>query len=374
MVTVPALAEAAFLAPVTRHTRRTDIYLSDGTTEWLHDAPVIDGSVSVDYGRDERRALDITFDNIDGVVSYSPTGFWYDKIIKCFRGVEYYDTSALSWKSWETQIGAFMIDTLKESNFPTTVSVSGRDYTKKMLTSKFVVMTTFAQGSSLDTTIKNIALTAGIPNSQTLIPATGKTLGTDFIFDRGISKWEAAKQIADAYGFELYFDAFGILTMRTYLDPVTSPLSYTFFTGEDGNLVTYEKSISDTRLYNHVVVSGESTDTLPVWAEARNDNPDSPTSIGRIGDRLYQYVSSFITTTAQAQDVADRFLGIHSLQEYDFNFSSLMLPWLEVGEVIEFIDPKTEETQPDRFLMDTLTIPLALGPMSGTGKRVTVLG
>lgn len=568
MATVPALAEAAFLAPVTRHTRRVDIYMSDGLTEWLHDVSVTDGSVSLDYGRDERRSLDLTFDNIDGKVSYSPTGFWYDKIIKCFRGVEYQDSVGVdvlvatnylwdsstndgtvtpwvayglnvtltsevvdgrralkclktvdstgqqglstlgltprpagtvvtisawvknpvgstttsfsfiardeanndsavltsitsgagtwnipadgAWRrmyvtgtvkaarnleriyvqktpavneyfylrdamlndgqlttffagdsggnvrwtgtayaspselyrkiytsvtsTWETQVGEFMIDTIKEPHFPDIISVTGRDYTKKMLTSKFVVMTSFASGTSLETTISNIALSAGIPPGKMILPVTGKTLGKDFIFDRGVTKWEAAKTIADAYGYELFFNAQGTLTMRTYLDPETSPLAYTFLTGAEGNLVTYSKSISDTRLYNHVVVSGEASDTTPVWAQARNDNPASPTNIALIGDRLYQYVSSFITTTQQAQDVANRFLSIHSLQEYNFDFSSLMFPWLEVGEIVEFIDPKADDTQPDRFLLDTLTIPMSLGAMTGTGKRVTILG
>lgn len=372
VVNISPVAEAAFLAPVTRHTRRVDICEADGTTLWLPRAKTIGGSVTVDYARDERRSFELLLDNIDRSVSYSPSNFWYDKIIKIFRGVEYREEGET--KLWETQIGEFMIDSLKESHFPDTVSVSGRDYTKKMLTSKFVAATGFNAGASLDATINTIAAAAGIPATKRFIPPTGKVLGRDFIFERGVERWKACRELADAYGYELFFTGQGVLVMREYLDPTTSPLAYTFLTGETGNLVTYDKSVSDGRLYNHVVVSGESSDTIPVWAEARNDNPASPTNINLIGDRLYQYVSSFITTETQAQDVANRFLSIHSLQEYDFNFSALMLPWLEVGEIVEFIDPKATLTQPDRFLLSTLTIPLGLGPMSGTGKRVTILG
>lgn len=372
MSAIPTLAEAAFLSPVTRHTRRVDIYQSDAKTPWLLDAGITDGSVSVDYSRDERRSVDLTFDNIDGAVSYSPTGFWYDKILKVYRGCEYRESNEN--KSWEVQVGEFMIDSIKEPHFPATVSVSGRDYTKKMLSSKFVAATGFNAGASLDATINTIAAAAGIPASKRFIPPTNKTLGRDFIFERGVERWKACKELAEAFGYELFFDGTGTLVMREYLDPTTSPLMYTFLTGTTGNLVTYDKSVSDGRLYNHVVVSGESSDTIPVWAEARNDNPASPTNINLIGDRLYTYTSSFITTQEQAQDVANTFLSIYSLQEYDFNFSSLMLPWLEVGGIIEFIDPKAALTQPDRFLLSTLTIPLALGAMTGTGKRVTILG
>lgn len=276
--------------------------------------------------------------------------------------------------SWETQIGEFCIDKINEGNFPRTVKVSGRDYVKRLMTSKFVAATMFNAGASLDATINSIASAGGIPATKRLIPPTGQTLGRDFIFDRGTERWKAMNEMATAYGYELYFTAEGILVMAEIQDPSTSPLMYTFETGEFGNLADYGKSVNDGRLYNHVVVSGEASDVVPVWAEARNDNPSSPTNIARIGDRLYQYVSSFITTTAQAQNVANKFLAIHALEEYELNFSSLMLPWLDVGSIIEFIDPRPYVNQPDRFLLSTLTIPLTLGPMTGTGKRVTVVG
>lgn len=569
-------AHAAFLAPVTRHTRRLDIYEEDASTPWLMNAKFTEGNVTVDYSRAERRAVDTTLDNNDGEVTYAPDKFWYDKIIKSYRGVEYFedevtqtevaenlitnpsvvgltgynpvmifgmvqspdggtggpgsssvrlktagnidsyvevqgsagipanmipgqtytfsaagklplawagnqhttrarrvvvtvtaaslggtvayasdpveytgglgswkrvkvtfhipldttqvslraylgtvgvDADVIDWddfmlttdatlpyfdgsryngrwtgtanastsklildihnktfKTWETQIGEFMIDSLKESNFPDTVHVTGRDYAKKMLASKFVVATGFTATDSLESVISSIAANAGIPANKRLIPATGLTLGRSFIFERGVNRWDACKQLSEAHGYELFFNAQGMLVMRQFLDPSTSPLSYTFETGDFGSLVTYDKTVSDSQLYNHVVVAGEATDTIPVWAEARNDNPASPTNIAAIGDRYTEYISSFITTTAQAQDVANQFLAIYSLQEYDLNFSSLMLPWMEVGEIIEFIDPKAAETQPDRFLLSQLNIPLSLGPMTGIGKRVTILG
>jgi len=275
---------------------------------------------------------------------------------------------------WETQIGEFMIDRITEPNFPNIIKVSGRDYTKKMLLSKFTAATGFNEGQSVDAVINTLASNAGIDAQKRLIPVTGKFLGRDFIFDAGTSRWEACKQIADAYGYELFFDAYGNLVMREYIDPTFGPLSYTFTTGSLGNMVSYEKTVNDSRLYNHILVTGEASDILSVSAESRNDNPSSPTNITLIGDRLYTYSSSFITTTQQAQDVADSFLAIHALQEYELNLSALMLPWLEVGEIVAFEDPKASAIQPDRFLLSTLTYPLALGAMSAVGKRVTIVG
>jgi hypothetical protein len=183
------------------------------------------------------------------------------------------------------------------------------------------------------------------------------------------------KEIATAYNYELYFDAQGYLVMRQFQDPATSAPSIIIHTGPDGQLVSFEKSTSDSRLYNHVVVTGESSDSavIPVSAEAINTDPLSPTNITELGDRVYEYSSSFITTTIQAQDVADRFLAVHGLEEFEINFESLMLPWLEVGDVIRFVDPNPAPGDPTTFLLSNLSFPLSLEPMSASGRRITIV-
>jgi len=83
-------------------TRRAEFYEADAITRWYPDPNnpdvqrLIDGSVTVDYNSDERRKLDITFDNIDKLLRPNPNGgLWYDKVIKVFRGVKY-DTHDVS--------------------------------------------------------------------------------------------------------------------------------------------------------------------------------------------------------------------------------------------------------------------------------------
>jgi hypothetical protein len=241
--------------------------------------------------------------------------------------------------------------------------------------SKYKTATSYASGTAIETAIKSIAQAAGI--TKFLFPATGHSLGKAYFFERGVSRWEAMKKIADAFGYELFFDAQGYLLMREYLDPISAPLVYTLATGPDvGNLVTYEKNLNDNRIYNVIVVTGESSDAgiPPVSAIATNTEPSSPTRVSEIGERVYQYSSAFITTTLQAQDVADKFLKIHALEEFDLNFAAINLPWLEVGEIIEFVDPRPNAGQPTRFLLSSLSLSLGLDTMSGNAKRVSVVG
>lgn len=367
-----AAIEQALLGPSTQVTRRVEIYEADGVTLWAgvdNSVPrlVQGGSVSVDGTRDERRSLDLTLDNIDGALRPAPGKFWYDKVLKVYRGI------TIPAEKYEVQVGEFMIDRLSASNFPRVIKITGRDYAKKLMLAKFTQPITYTAGSALESLVQDIAASGGI--TKFVMPVTGITTQRDFSFEHGTSRWDAVKQIADSYGYEVFFDNQGYFTMRAYQDPTTSPTIYTFETGQFGNLVSYERSTDDSRIYNHVAVYGGSTDSTvaPVFAEAINTEPTSPTNVSKMGDRLYEYASEFITTTQQAQDVANKFLSIHALESYELNFSSIVFPWLEANSIIEFIDPDAAPEDPTRFLMDTFSIPLDLLPMTGTAKRVTIV-
>jgi hypothetical protein len=272
---------------------------------------------------------------------------------------------------WETQIGEFMIDRISEGHFPRHYKITGRDYSKKCMLSKFRHATQFATGQALETIIGSIAGAAGI--TKRLLPATGVTVNKKFYFDRGVTRWDAMDEIAKAYEHEIFFDAQGYLVLRPMRDPAAEDPLYTFATGNpDGVIVSFNKSTSDTRIYNVISVTGESSDQAipPVHASAENNDPNSPTSVPNLGERVYEFVSSFIQTEQQAQGVADSFLKVHALEEYEASFETLMLPWLEVGDILRFVDPNPAPQDPDKLLLTTLTIPLELGPMSSSGKRV----
>lgn len=272
---------------------------------------------------------------------------------------------------WSCQVGEFMIDRIQEGHFPRHYKITGRDYSKKCLGSKFLHATEFASGLTLEAIIGSIAGAAGI--TKRVLPATGVTVNKKFFFDRGVTRWDAMEEIAKAYDHEIFFDAQGFLVLRAIRDPATAEPLYTFATGNPGGvIVSFEKSTSDTRIYNVISVTGESSDQNipPVYASARNDDPASPTSTVNIGERVYEFVSSFIQTTQQAQDVADSFLKVHALEQYEASFETLMMPWLEAGDILRFVDPNPAPDDPDTLLLVSLSIPLDLSPMASSGKRV----
>jgi len=368
----PALALAALLGAVTDVYRRVDIYEEDGTTPYLSDVGFTSGQVTIDSAKDERRMLDLVIGNPDGAIKHGTDGLWYDKIIKPYRGCYYLEDGIQ--KVWEVQLGEFMIDELTSQNFPHSISVKGRDYTKKMLEDQFTSAVTFPAGRTIESVIDTIAANGFI--TKRMLPVTGHVLGKDFTFEAQTSRWKACVDIATAYGHELYFDANGYLTLREYQDPTTSPTVFTFTTGATGTIASWSKTTNDTRIYNKINVTG-STDGggLPAHATATNDNPASPTSTVNLKrTKVYNYSSSFIETDEQAQDVADKFLAIHALEEFTLSLQTLVLPWLEAGEIISFEIDDAGPLDPTRFLLSSFAIPLGLGTMSPVGKKVEIIG
>lgn len=287
---------------------------------------------------------------------------------------DWYEIAAYQTQlEWETQVGEFVIDKITSQNWPLDVKVSGRDYVKRCETSKFTQTTTYSAGQSIEKVISAIASNARC-YKQKLSP-TFRTTQRDFTFDRGSDRWDAIKAITSAYGYEAFFDSNGFLVLQLAPDPAMQPITYTFEIGTLGNIASYSRSTADTELYNHVLVTGESSDSNipPVWGEAINTEPTSPTNIDAIGDRLYTYTSSFITTTQQAKDVALSFLKVHALEAFEVALTTLVIPWLDPGSIVEFLDPDPITNQPTRYLLSDFTIPLALGTMSVTAKRVTIV-
>lgn len=284
---------------------------------------------------------------------------------------------------WEMPMGEFLVDNISEQHFPKQIKITGRDFTKKLMQYKMQRSGVFAVGTRVKELVEYLAANAGIPHAKHLVGIdNNEVLETEMSFAAGTPSWDIIKNACDAFGYEVYFDSFGNFTVREFRDPSTSSAAWTFKTGfeenpDGANLVSYDRSISDSRIYNWITVvasPSESETGIPFFGEAKNDQPQSPTSIGRLGPRMENYETNWLTSDAACQEFAMNMLKIAALESYDFNFSSIFYPWLEAGEVIEALDPDRTDAEPTRFLLDSISYPIDLGPMSGTAKRVTYVG
>lgn len=374
----PQAAIDAILAATTAVTSRVEIFEEDGYTPWKpsYSPDLMDGSIDVSMDRVDRRNFSATFSNENGDLDNYPGGFWYDKVLKFYRGVrwEAYDYGNLIPQTfeWETQIGEFLIDTIETPHFPKTMQVQGRDYSKRLQVSKLPYTTTFTAAEKVEDVIKALALNGSVTKFN--LSGSTKTLGEDVTFDRGTERMAAIADLALAHSLEVYFDAAGYLTTHTYQDPVTSPEIYIFETGQASNLTSFTKKASDSRIFNHIVVSGEGTASELIGAEAINYEPTSPTRVQELGDRVLLETSPLVNTVDQAEELAATLLKIYALESFELALTGIVVAWLEVGYVVKFLDPDPNPGEPVRYLLTDFSIPLKLGQMSSTGKRVTIVG
>lgn len=355
------------LAGVARIARFVDIYESDNETLWAENVKITGGEVTVDSGRDERRNIELTI--ADDSIVFGPDDLWYDKIVKPYRGLH------IDGVNYVAPLGEFMIDQIRRPHFPTTISISGRDFTKKLMLDKFADTIAFQYSADIETTIRNLALNGGIPAEKLRFETTDyKAIGVDTSFDRYTSRWEAMKSLADSAGYELFFDAQGYLVYRQFVDPLTAPTIYGFQTGPNGNLVEFERTADDSRLFNEVVVGGNGQENGLIYGVAQNTEPSSPTRISRLGRRTMEFPVNYVQSDLEAQQIAERLLKVAALEQYNAGIQSVVVPWLEAGEAVLFVPDDIEDYEPTRFLLSSFTIPMSLEPMSADIRRIHIVG
>ncbi|AER26564.1 tail protein [Gordonia phage GTE7] len=294
----------------------------------------------------------------------------YEEFGKFASRVTNWASSYSALDEWEIQLGEFMADAISLGQSYATIAVTGRDLTKMCQQSKFVASTTFTANTPIESVVKTVATNAGI--SRFRLPITSKVLDKDMTWERDTSRWDVIRDVANSNNYEIFFDNEGYLTMREFRDPLTTPSTLDLSVGLGGNLISRSGRTSDASLFNHIVVVGESSDssTPPVYAEAINNSPASPTSVKEIGDRVSITTLSLITTVPQAQEYADSILAVSALEEFELSFEATLLPWIEVGDIVEMKRSDSRYWGPDRYLLTSLSFPLDLTPMSGNGKRV----
>ena len=369
----------ALISGIVKINRRVEIYNADGVTPFditAWDKRLVDGAISVDRERDERRIAEFTLENSDNLLELNPLGgFYYDKVLRAYWGIEYWFNGER--RSWETPVGEFLIDRIAEDNFPDVVQVSCRDFTKKCLVSKLSQSMAFPIGTPIETIIGALAANAGV--EKFALPYTGMSYNRDVSFARGTPRWEVMKEIAASVSLEVFFRRDGYLTMGDLPDPTNTPISWVFKSGIDGSLVRYKRTANDSRIFNHIIVVGTAGETngiaSTIFGEAINDDLGSPTSRPNLRqDRVDSIESDLFMTNPDAQNYADARLRIGSLETYEVSFEGVIIPWLEAGDIVDVHDGTELETTARRFLLGNYSLPMKLGPMSGVGRRVLITG
>ena len=321
------------------------------------DGYAIGGAVTQDASRVVRRSLRLEIANPGG--RWTPEGegsaFYWDRLIRVERGVR------SGGEDYYAPLGVFLIDTPQSS--AGLLSITGADRMDRALRSKFTGPVAYAAGSAVGAAVKDILVDSGLGADRWTIDDGGSLLGATRSYEADEERLPAAKALATDFGLEVFADANGYAVIRPKRDPAGFAVSWDFRAGADSVALSIEKTWSRDRFYNHVLVVGERAEGRagdPVRAEAKITDPASPLRVtGAMGDRLYTYKSAMITTTAQAQAVANSLLWEHALIEEELRVEHVPHPGLGAGDAIRVVheDSRTD----DVYVVDSITTPLAGG-------------
>jgi len=357
----PTHIEQALADPAIYYHRRVDIYEPDTTTIWRRGAPLVGGSISIDQRGTDRRSGSIT---LEGLTVDRIDGFWYDKVIKIYMGI------TTSTGTWEQAIGTFLMSQMGSEDYIPLAPVSLRDFSSK-LDYDIPLDVGWPSNHPIEDIIGDLALGGGILPGNMNLPVTGDSVPEEKFIRADSNRWRSMVEVAEAYNYDLYFDADGVLQMQTFADPFLDPPQFRFRVGLGSNVASIGRNIKPDLIRNHVVVAGEAPDGSPVWGEAFNNEPLSPTRIDRLGQRTRRVENSWVQTFDQATELAERILRFESLEQVESNLGTIIVPWLDVNVTVEFVDPNNTVGDPTRFLLNRVEIPLDLSPAKSRLARVT---
>ena len=214
-----------------------------------------------------------------------------------------------------------------------------------------------------------------------------------YTWDEGQDPWQAAQQISETCGMQLFYTPTGVTQMSYIPNPATSPVCWIYTTGLApqpqsvagiGNigpmLTSVKRTFSQSQVFNFVeyVVEGANANPSPdllyvgtsFLAQIGDTDPQSPTNIhgpyGIAGDVQYDqlnYQQSVALTAAKARLRRD--LGAADM----VTFTALPNPAHEAYDVIHVIAPEIGLDQ--LYVIDTVELPLDPGKdMTVTARRV----
>ena len=328
------------------------------------------GSISINYQQGVRRSCSITLSNFDKF--YTPTDnslIWCTTKFKIYIGIGVNNDQDIYWFSQ----GVFVLTNphVLRSMSKKTITLNGVD--------KFGMFGSETNYHELDgtylipenTTVRNIIndiLNLDLGNGDKLdpkVPFIDPNIGNlkiPYEIKKSPETFfsEILIEIGNIFACDIYYDTDGRLNFikgneYNFMNNQTPLWNYIDVLG-DYNEADLE--LKFTEVYNVIKIIGNNPASQMFETILKNTDSYSPTRVGLIGERTKYVESSFCYSQARTEDFAKYLLRKYSIMQLAINFNSILIPHLEVNNVItikdEYYDYKTQ-----KFIIQDLTIPIS---------------
>lgn len=330
----------------------------------------LEGSVSIDSRRAVRRTVSLSFVD-DGTLVPEPGGTSgiltpYGAELRVFRGVAFDDgTEELA------PLGVFVVTgvEVRDGSNGREVSVTGSDRSIRIARNRLTDAYTIAAGTAVETAIGDL-LRDRWADVEVSLPAMGATTPETVLRVGSESDpWRDAVDLATNAGWDLAFDADGVVRARLIPDPAEDSPVAVYEDGAEAVVLEVSRGWSTDSTYNGVIASSEGSDVdTPVRSEAWDDDPNSPTyRYGPFGQVPMFYSSSLIRTAEQAATVAASQLRQQLGKAETISWGQVVNPAHDVLDVVRLVRPAQDLNAV--LLLDRLEVPLdPAGSMSAAAR------
>lgn len=335
-----------------------ELPIGDGSVN-LDGTSTTRGSVSLSLAPDAADLADLVPVDYDSALA--PVG----PELQVLRGFTFPDETTET-----VPLGVFRVDeTTTTDDGSLGITVTGLDRSAILIEAVFEDAGQIASGTNCGTAIQAL-VSAAYPDVTYDFDSTSVTLPA-LAYQAGDDRWDFCQGIAEAAGCSLYFDARGYLVLR--YKPILDVPDLTIAEGTGGTLLGASKRWGRENACNRVVVTGENSGNTPVVGIALDDNPASPTYYyGDFGKVTFSYSSEYVTSTAQANQVAENILAQKLGTGQQISFDAMVNPALEPLDVVLLQRERLGVNE--MHILDSLQIPLGLGSMSGVTRVTRVTG
>jgi len=336
---------------------------------------ISDGSVEVKAKSAIRRTCSVTLTTTRELNSLVPDNDFdlltpFGNELRLFRGIQFDDGSVEY-----VPLGVFVIIdvVIQDTNDGVQIILAGDDRSLIVSRNKWTEPYQMVNGS-LEDSLADL-LRDRYPDAQTNFTATNVTINQVVLgTERNNDPWKDAVEISELVGYDLFFDANGIVQLAPFPTLDGSTIVANFKEGEETTILDLNRTISTRETYNGVIYIIEGAEVpVPIRVEVFDEDSTSPTyRFGKFGEVPIFVNSNLLRTESEAIIAASSLLNLYIGAQETISWNSLVDPTLDVQDVVYI---KAEGAKVDRVvIIDSLSIPLTPeASMSAVARTVRVV-
>jgi hypothetical protein len=274
--------------------------------------------------------------------------------LRLYRGVEY-----PSGTREYVPLGVFVITSveIKDTNDGVSISMEGIDRSIRISRNKWTEAYQMVTGT-LEASLADL-LENRYDDVSYVFPVTNVTVNQVILgLENDNDPWRDAVEIAELVGYDLYFDANGVIQLTSFPSLDGSVVVASFQEGAGTKVTSLDRTINTQDSYNGVIYTIEGTDVpTPIRVEVWDEDTTSPTyRFGVFGEVPIFVTTAVIATETEAIKAATSLLNTYIGAQESISWQGIVDPSLDVNDVVYV---KSNGAKVDRLvILDTLDIPL----------------